>query len=226
MKQIKIYVQTCNVCQRIKVSRYKFYEKLNSLSVLEMSWKEIFMIFIIDLSSNKRKNVVYDTILMIIDKCTKIIKYLSVIIKIDIAKLMKLFFETIVLRFNILADIVNNKNFLFINIFWSALCYHAKIKRRLNTVFHFQINEQTKRQNQILKHYFRNDTDVKQTRWANLLSLTELRYNNFIYAFADASSFYLMYEYNSKIHYKIGNNFIKKESIIRKRTSKTTSQYS
>ena len=54
---------------------------------------------------------------------------------------------------------------------------------------------------------------------ANLLSLTEFAYNNFIYVFADASPFYLMHEYNSEINYKVENNFIKK-STIRKRTNK------
>ena len=94
------------------------------------------MNFIIGLSSSKREDVVYDVILVIIDKCTKMIKYLSMIIKIDVAKLTKLFFEEIVLRFDMSTDIVNDKDSLFINAFWSAFCYHAKIKRRLSTVFH------------------------------------------------------------------------------------------
>ena len=75
------------------------------------------MNFIIDLPSSKRENVVYDAILMIVDRCTKMIKYLSMIIKIDVAKLTKLFFEQIVLRFDMSADIVNDKDFLFINAF-------------------------------------------------------------------------------------------------------------
>ena len=136
-KQMKSYVQTYNVCQRIRILRHKFYKELSSLSVPKMSWKEIFMNFIIDLPSSKREGVVYDAILVIVDKCIKIIKYLSVIIKIDVAKLTKLFFEQIVLRFDMSADIINDRSSLFINVFWSALCYHAKIKHRLNTIFHF-----------------------------------------------------------------------------------------
>ena len=116
-KQMKTYIQTCNVCQCIKFFCHKSYEEMNFLFMLEMSWKEIFMKFIIDLLSSKRENVVYDIILMIIDKCIKMIKYLSMIIKIDFAKLIKLFFEKVVLYFNISADIVNDKNSLFINIF-------------------------------------------------------------------------------------------------------------
>ena len=135
-EQMKTYVQTCNVCQRIKVFKHKFYKKLNSLSVPEVLWKEIFINFITDLPSSKREDVIYDAILVIVDKCTKMIKYLSMIIKIDIAKLTKLFFEEIVLRFSMPTNIISDKDFLFINAFWSALCYHAKIKRRLSTVFH------------------------------------------------------------------------------------------
>ena len=75
------------------------------------------MNFIIDLSSSKRDKIVYNLILVIIDKCTKMIKYLSINMKIDVSKLTNVFFEKIVLHFNISADIVNDKNFLFINVF-------------------------------------------------------------------------------------------------------------
>ena len=75
------------------------------------------MNFIIDLLLSKRDKVVYNLILVIIDKCTKMIKYLLISIKIDVSKLTNVFFEKIVLHFDMLADIVNDKNFLFINVF-------------------------------------------------------------------------------------------------------------
>ena len=75
------------------------------------------MNFVINLSSSKRDKIVYDSILVIVDKCTKIIKYLLIIIKIDAAKLTNVFFKKIVLHFDMSTDIVNDKNFLFINVF-------------------------------------------------------------------------------------------------------------
>ena len=75
------------------------------------------MNFVIDLSPSKRDKIVYNLIFMIVDKCTKMIKYLSVIIKIDVAKLINMFFKKIILHFDISTDIVNNKDFLFINTF-------------------------------------------------------------------------------------------------------------
>ena len=75
------------------------------------------MNFVIGLSSSKRGRIIYDSILVIVDKCTKMIKYLLIIIKIDVAKLTNVFFKKIVLHFNMSADIVSDKNFLFINVF-------------------------------------------------------------------------------------------------------------
>ena len=75
------------------------------------------MNFVIDLSSSKRDKIIYNLIFVIVDKCTKMIKYLLIIIKIDAAKLTNVFFKKIVLHFDISADIVNDKNSLFINVF-------------------------------------------------------------------------------------------------------------
>ncbi len=60
------------------------------------------------MSSNKRYKIVYNLIFIIVDYCTKITKYIFVIIKIDVAKLAKMFFNKIVLRFETLASIVND----------------------------------------------------------------------------------------------------------------------
>ena len=113
-----------------------FMKKLNFLPVSEMFWKKISINLIIDLLSSKCKNVVYDTIFIIVNKCTKIIRYLLINIKIDIAKLTIFFFEIIILGFDMSADIVNDKNFLLINTFWLTVYYYTKIKRWLNIIFH------------------------------------------------------------------------------------------
>ena len=55
----------------MKVFYHKFYQELNSLSVPKILWKEIFINFIIDLSSSKRKDVVYNAILVIVDNVQK-----------------------------------------------------------------------------------------------------------------------------------------------------------
>ena len=64
------------------------------------------------------------------------IKYLFMFIIIDAAALTELFFIEIVYRYNMSYDIVNNRGFVFISVFWFVLCFHSRIKRRLNIAFH------------------------------------------------------------------------------------------
>ena len=44
-------------------------------------------------------------------------KYISILVIIDIAKLTKVFYFEIVYRYNISNDIINNRNSIFIDIF-------------------------------------------------------------------------------------------------------------
>ncbi len=67
IKNVKEYINTCNICQRVKMKRHLSYDELRSLSQLTDLWKEITMNFITDLSSSKWKEVMYDLIFMIID---------------------------------------------------------------------------------------------------------------------------------------------------------------
>ena len=69
------------------------------------------------------------------------IKYLFVFIIIDVAALTELFFVEIVCRYDMFYNIVNDRGFVFINVFWFILCFYSRIKRRLNIAFYFQTND-------------------------------------------------------------------------------------
>ena len=61
--------------------------------------------------------MVYNVILIIINRYIKIIIYLFMFIIIDVVALTKLFFIKIVYRYNIFYNIVNNRDFMFTNVF-------------------------------------------------------------------------------------------------------------
>ncbi len=147
IKNVKEYINTCDICQRVKMKRHLSYDKLRLLLQLTNSWKEITMNFITDLSSSKWKEVVYDLILMIVDYYMKMTRYLSMKKALTVVKLAELFFKKIALKYEISSDIVIDRNSLFINAFWSKICYHVKIKRRLSITFHSQTDDQTEQQN-------------------------------------------------------------------------------
>ncbi len=121
IKDVKEYINTCDIYQKVKMKCHLSYDELRSLFQLTNSWKEITMNFITDLSSSKWKKVMYDSILVIVDHYMKMTCYLFMKKTLIIIKLAKLFFEKIALRYEILNDRVINKNSLFINVFWSKI---------------------------------------------------------------------------------------------------------
>ena len=93
VKQTNEYIKICDICQRIKTFRHKSYDKFSFLSISKNFWKKIIWNFIIEFSSNKRKKIVYDFIFVIMNRCTRMIKYISTTVKCDNAKLTKFFFR-------------------------------------------------------------------------------------------------------------------------------------
>ncbi len=143
IKDVKEYINTCNICQRVKMKHHLSYNELRLLSRLTNLWKKITMNFITDLSSSKWKKVMYDLILMIINHYMKMTCYLSMKKTLTVVKLAELFFKKIALRYKISNDIIINKDNLFINAFGSEICFHAKMKWWLSIIFHSQTDDQT-----------------------------------------------------------------------------------
>ncbi len=75
IKNVKKYINTYDICQRIKIKHHLLYDKLKSLLQFTDFWKKITMNFIINLSFSKWKEVMYNLILVIVDY------YINVMIK-------------------------------------------------------------------------------------------------------------------------------------------------
>ncbi len=211
IKNVKEYINTCDICQRVKIKRHLSYDELRLLLWFTDSWKEITMNFITDLSSSKWKEVVYDSILVIVDHYMKMTRYLSIKKILTVVKLAELFFEKIALRYEISNDIIIDRDSLFISAFWSEICYHVKMKWWLSIVFHSQTDDQTERQNQTLKHYLRVYCSEKQDDWATFLFIVEFMYHQTKHSSLSCSFFKVMYDYESIFDIHIENNAMKEE---------------
>ncbi len=92
IKNVKEYINTCDICQRVKMKHHLSYDELKSLSQFTDFWKEITMNFITNLSFSKWKKVMYDLILVIVDHYIKIMHYLFMKKTLTVIKLAELFF--------------------------------------------------------------------------------------------------------------------------------------
>ncbi len=70
-KDVKKYVFSCNICQRVKVFKHHSYGKMQTLPHSNSFWKKVIMNMITDLPSSKHSDNVYDVILMVVDRYIK-----------------------------------------------------------------------------------------------------------------------------------------------------------
>ena len=68
-RKIVNYMNKCDLCHKIKSSRYKSYKEIKTVLVLNWSWTLVVMNFIIKLSLSKKflTKVIYDLILTVVD---------------------------------------------------------------------------------------------------------------------------------------------------------------
>ena len=142
-KEIKAYTKSCTACQQAKPTCHKPYGELQSLQQPWGPYTNISMDFIVGLPPSKYQSKAYNSILIIMDWYTKMACYVVVRSDIDTPGLAVVFVQKFVLAgLGIPDSIVSDRGSVFTLTFWSAVCYHLKVRRRLSTAFHPQTDGQ------------------------------------------------------------------------------------
>ena len=192
------YVRNCSNCQRVRIHHHKLYEDLTLISLDDVdSFHTMIMNFIIDISFARDSYIekINDTILVLIDKLTKYATYITTIKDLNVERLADLMWREFICRHDMMRSIISNRDSLFTSHFWSTLCWYLRAKRKFNIAFPSQTNDQTKCQNQVLKHYLRVYCNYKQNNWSKLLLMTSFAYNNSIHSMIKKTSNELLIKY-------------------------------
>ena len=185
------------MCLALKAVRHKPYGDLQSLLVPTHWWKDLSMDFVTGLPiSTDWKKDSYNSILVIVDRLTKMVHYKPIKITIDTPGLAEVIIDVIVWHYGLPNLIVTDKGSLFTSKSWSLLCYFFGIKRRLSTVFYSQIDGQTKRQNSTIEVYLWAFVNFEQNNWARLLPMAEFTYNNA----KNVSTGHMIFKFNCGYH--------------------------
>ena len=196
---IKGYVATCLTCQRSKAPRRLPFGKLSPLPIPERIWEEISLDLIVGLPPAKKgDNVVYDSILVVVDRLSKMALYIPALEKWNAKDFATVFFEKVGSRFGLPKGIVSDRGTLFTSTFWTEICFQCQMKRKLSTAYHPQTDGQTERQNQTLETYLRMFASETQENWLELLPFAEFTYNNTIHSSTGLSPFYIVYGENPR----------------------------
>ena len=153
-RDVESYDQGYDVCLTSKAVRHKPYGDLQSLFVSTHQLKNLSMDFVtgLPLSADWKSNN-YDSILVIVNRLTKMVHYEPVKVTIDAPGLAQVILDVVVRHHGLPNSIVTNRSSLFTSKLRSLLCYFLGIKRRLSTAFHPQTDGQTERQNSNMEAY-------------------------------------------------------------------------
>ena len=189
---IKRYVKNCDMCQRSKAVQHAPYGLQQPNEVPDQPWRSIAIDFITALPESDG----YNTILIVIDRLTKISHFISCKKHLDARQFTTLFMQHIVKLHGIPRVIITDGGSLFTSGLWKQITEKLGIERRLSTAFHPQTDGQTERTNAIPEQYLQAYVNYQQDNWNELLPLAEFAYNNGYQETIKTTAFYANYRRN------------------------------
>ena len=112
------------------------------------------MDFITDLPLSKLMGIVFDAILIVVDRYIKFAKYIPSCKDWKAKRLEDTLVKKVWLKCGLPVSLTTDRGSLFTSKYWSQFCYHFKIRLGYNTAFHPQTDGQIEHQNQTLEQYF------------------------------------------------------------------------
>ena len=164
----------------------------------EYPWQGITMDFVTDLPESTACK--YDSILVVVNRLTKMALYIPCRKDLDSPELARLFFERVICHYGVPEHIITDRGPTFTSLFWKHICTHMTIDHQLSTSFHPQMNGQIERQNQTMEQYPCAYVNYEQNNWVDLLPLAQFVYNNTVHATTRISPFYAMYGMHPRMH--------------------------
>lgn len=181
-KDVRDHCDSCDICQRVKAPRHKPYGHLVPLPQPEKPWQDITFDFVTGLPPSARRQKAYDAIFVVVDRYSKMARYLACTKTIDAPEMAELLVDSVFSKVGFPRSIVSDRGTLFTSKWWSTFCYYLTVKARLSTAFHPQTDGQTERQNQTLESYLRAYVNYQQDNWTSLLASGEFAYNDSLHA--------------------------------------------
>jgi len=173
-REVKQYVEGCDACQRNKNRTQAPASKLMPNSIPEKPWSHISADFITKLPLAQG----YDSILVVVDRLTKMAHFIPTTEKTTAGGLARLFRDNVWKLHGLPESIISDRGPQFAAGVMRELNAMLEIDSKLSTAFHPQTDGQTERMNQELEQYLRMFIDHRQEQWPEWLGTAEFAYNN------------------------------------------------
>ncbi len=197
---IRWYIRNCHACQQSKASRNSINELHHSLSISQKRWKDIAMNFITELFLSESYNVICTIICRLIKERHYILCHWEDD-DISVEETIWIMLWNVYRLHDLLSSIVSNKDCQFISTIWKSLCKRLRITVSLFTVYHFEINNQSKRVNQDVGRELRIYCNYMQNDWVKWISMMKFSDNFNIFSITLMILFYFNKEFHSRMSF-------------------------
>ena len=140
----------------------------------------------------------HDSILVVVDRFSKMAHFLPYSKTSDASKIAKLYFDEIVKFYGLPKTIVSDRDVPLISDFWKTLWHLVGTKLKFSTAFHPQTDSQIEVVNRSLGNLLRCLVDEANRNWDSILPMAQLAYNNSINRSICASPFEVMHGYTPR----------------------------
>ena len=144
----------------------------------------------------------YDSILVVVDRLTKMVHFIPTTKKILAEGLARLFKNNVQKLYGLPKSIILDKGPQSAARLMRELNRILEIESEMSMVFHPQTNRQMERVNQELEQYLRMFIDHRQEQWPDWLGIAEFVYNNKIYSSTKMLPFKANYGQDPRIEFK------------------------
>jgi hypothetical protein len=190
---IRAYIKKCAPCQQSKHNNRKEAGELRPTEIPDRPWQHITIDLITDLPKSKG----YDSILVIVDKFSKMVRYIPCTKKItaqETAQHLARLYDLI----GIPEKIISDRGPQFAAKYTQELNRLLGIETALSTAYHPQTDGQTERVNQELENYLRMYCGTTPTQWVDWLSLAEAAHNGRYHTSTGMTPHMIVYGYDKK----------------------------
>jgi hypothetical protein len=192
-KDVEQYCKDCLICRKSTPARHRPYGPLQPLPIPDYPWEEVTMDFVTELPPSKCSGAVYDAILVIVDRLTKMAHYVPARADWDGADLAQAWIREVIRLHGVPKRIISDRGPLMNSKHWDTFLHYLNARRVLTSAFHPQTDGQTERQNQTLEQYLRCYCSLEQDDWALWISVGEYAYNDSMHSTTGVTPFQAYY---------------------------------
>ncbi len=166
------------------------------------------MNYVNSLSLNIFMNITYKYVLVFIDYFIKI-KHLVLITFMKVEEVINCFYAYVWKHHDLLKFFMSDQDIQFIFNVWKHICKMLKIDVKLSIMYHSEIDDQIKKVNAVMKHYFQVFINYMQNDWIKWLFEVEFIINNTSSLIILASLFLINSSQNSCLNFKFSESLFK-----------------